>query len=145
MNRLARSAISKNGRVRKEGLSVLAELLEQMVGRMAEAVPLAWRLCQIRAETRYRDDVGAGQGSFVSGLQNRRLRLPRFEPWTCHHQRKDPLTSAYAVRGSSCLVRLYAATGERMRLAVPYPCPGIWRPYDSGSAGRGALRGLVAS
>jgi hypothetical protein len=25
------------------------------------------------------------------GLYNRRLSLPRFEPWTCHHQRKRTL------------------------------------------------------
>jgi hypothetical protein len=36
------------------------------------------------------------------GLQNRRLRLPRFEPWTCHHQPKQPLACAN-VAGGCCL------------------------------------------
>jgi hypothetical protein len=27
----------------------------------------------------------------MGSLQNRRLRLPRFESWTCHHQRKRPM------------------------------------------------------
>jgi hypothetical protein len=49
----------------------------------------AW-LCQIRAETINRTGTCAGQSGFRTGLENRRLRLPRFGSWTCHTSQTGP-------------------------------------------------------
>jgi len=48
--------------------------------------------CQMRAKVTDYSDVYPVQGQYRPRSVNRRLSLPSFEPWTCHHQRKRTLS-----------------------------------------------------
>jgi hypothetical protein len=78
------------------------------------------------------------RGTAVKPSAQPRLSLRWFEPNTCHNtchtSENRPLTSTYIVRGLSCSMRLCAALGGRVRVAVPNTCASPWRrAHGSGS------------